>query len=170
MLNSVAMAYAAWLQKLIYDSGPCYTAPLKCDAALMPGGKYAPNNVHIALQTPAYSLIGISEIFASVTGLEYAFMKAPSSMKSVIMSVYLLTNAVGAILGIALSPFAVDPELVWLYAGLGIACFIAGVAFWLIFRKMDDAEEEMDESEQYGDKAVPADQVVGKHHEEEDEV
>ena len=28
------------------------------------------NDIHIAIQTPAYFLVGIAEIFASVTGLE----------------------------------------------------------------------------------------------------
>jgi proton-dependent oligopeptide transporter, POT family len=80
MFGAAAMAYAAGVQKLIYESGPCYDAPLACPAGLQPDGIYAPNNVHVAVQTPAYLLIGLSEIFASITGLEYAYTKAPPSM------------------------------------------------------------------------------------------
>lgn len=40
-------------------------------------------------------LIAISEIFASITGLEYAYNKAPARMKSVVMSVFLFMTAIG---------------------------------------------------------------------------
>lgn len=102
------MAYAAIVQYLIYRSPPCYNRPLECPAS--DGGKL-PNKVHVAVQTPAYALIGLSEIFASITGLEYAYTKAPLSMKSFVTAMFLLTNAFGAALGIALSPTAKDPKL-----------------------------------------------------------
>ncbi len=88
---ALAMAYAAIVQHLIYISPPCYTAPLACPAS----NGTEPNHVHVAVQTPAYLLIGLSEIFASITGLEYAFTKAPPSMKSFVMSMFLLTTAFG---------------------------------------------------------------------------
>ena len=65
------------------------------------------------------------------------------SMKSFIMSLFLFSNAGGSILGIALSPVSVDPKFTWLFGGLGVACFIGGCIFWIIFRKYNDTEEEM---------------------------
>ena len=106
------MAYAAITQHLIYAAGPCYNAPLACPAA----DDTTPNRIHVAVQTPAYFLIALSEIFASITGLEYAFTKAPPSMKSFVMSIFLLQNAFGSALGIALSPTATDPKLLWMYS------------------------------------------------------
>lgn len=69
---ALSMAFAAIIQHEIYIRPPYYTMP----------GTNGPNDIHVAVQTPGYILIGLSEIFASVTGLEYAFTKAPASMKS----------------------------------------------------------------------------------------
>ena len=125
---------------MIYSAGPCYDHPLK--GACSEGGTI-PNHVHIAVQVPAYVLIGLSEIFASVSGLEYAFTKAPASMKSLVMSIYLLQNAFGAALGIALSPTSEDPKLVIMYSSIAAATVIAGTVFWFIFKKYNNTEEEM---------------------------
>lgn len=81
--------------------------------------------------------MGLSEIFASVTGLEYAFTQAPDSMKSLVMSVFLLTTAGGAVLGVGVSPFARDPDVVGLYLGLGAVCAVVGVVFWVMYRVLD---------------------------------
>jgi POT family proton-dependent oligopeptide transporter len=64
-----------------------------------PSGEKLPNDIHVAWQTPAYVLVGISEIFASVTALEYAYTKAPTRLKSFVQAVYLLTSAFGSAIG-----------------------------------------------------------------------
>lgn len=171
---ALSMAYAAIVQHLIYNAGPCYKFPLACDASQ---GGIIPNRVHVAVQTPAYLLIGLSEIFASITGLEYAFTKAPASMKSFVMSMFLLTSAFGSALGIALSPTAKDPKyvpkiptsiellannstrLVTMYASLAGVTLIVAAIFWLLFKKYNAQEEDLNALEDQGDKAVMATEI-----------
>ncbi|KAI5289832.1 peptide transporter ptr2 [Ascosphaera acerosa] len=136
---AVAMAYAAIVQHIIYISPPCYRYP-KSDDCL---GGDVPNKVHVVVQTPAYFFIAISEIFASVTGMEYAFTKAPASMKSFVMSMFLLTNAFAAAIGIALSRAAKHPHMHWLFTALAIASFAAGAVFWVLYSRYNDTEEQM---------------------------
>ena len=143
-----AMAYAAIVQHVIYSSPPCYDAPLACDPS------HLPNQVHVALQTPAYFFVAVSEILASVTGLEYAFTKAPPSMKSFVMSIFLLQSAFGSALGVALAPFAKDPRLVWMYTGLCIATFIAAGLFWVCFQHLNATEDSMNALENKGETAA----------------
>jgi len=140
---SLAMAYAAIIQHFIYQAGPCYDHPL-CDADINSNGGVAQgNNIHIAAQTGAYMLIGISEIFASVTGLEYAYTKAPPSMKSFVQSLYLLTNAFGSALGEALTPALYDPAIQWVFVGLSVAAFITGWIIYFTFRHLNALEDDM---------------------------
>ncbi|ODQ49734.1 di/tri peptide transporter 2 [Saitoella complicata NRRL Y-17804] len=153
-MAALAMAYAAIIQHVIYSSGPNYEYP---------SGASVPNNVNVWLQIPAYVLIAFSEIFASITGLEYAFTKAPPSMKSFIMSMFLLTNAFGAAINIGLSTVAVDPKLVWMYTGISAACAIAGAVFWLSFRHYNKIEDEMNALEGKREGAVAVGKVEQVH-------
>lgn len=148
MFGSGAMVYAAVLQHYIYKSGPCYDHPKDCGAQF----DNVPNRVHVAIQTPAYFLIAISEILASITGLEYAYTKAPVNMKSFIMSLFLLTNAFGSAIGIALAPTAKNPKFVWTYSGLAVSCFIAGCLFWLCFKHYNAKEDELNNLEYMSEK------------------
>ncbi|PLB37576.1 peptide MFS transporter [Aspergillus candidus] len=141
VVASLAMMYAAIVQHLIYSAGPCYESP-HCELSLV-DGQYMGNNIHIAIQTPAYVFIGVSEIFASVSGLEYAYTKAPLSMKSFVQSMYLLTNAFGSAIGMALSPVAYDPAIMWMFTGLACASFATGFIFWGLYHHLNDQEAEM---------------------------
>ncbi|KAK2596154.1 peptide transporter ptr2 [Conoideocrella luteorostrata] len=140
---SLCLAYAAIVQHLIYSAGPCYDDPRGCAAGTHPDKSTDPNNVHVAIQTPAYVLIGISEIFISVTGLEYAYTKAPPSMKSFVQSIYLFTNAFGSAISEGLVPVAKNPKFVWMYTGVSVTAFITAVVFWFLFRHYDSQEEAM---------------------------
>jgi len=56
-------------------------------------------NLTIIYQIPQYALVGTSEILVCITGLEFAYDQAPPNMKSVVMSCYLLTSAMGNFIG-----------------------------------------------------------------------
>lgn len=88
-------------------------------------------------------LIAVSEIFASVTSLEYAYSKAPKNMRSLIQAVALFTNAFASAIGEALIPLADDPLLVWNYAVPAILAFVGGTIFWIQFRGLDAQEDAL---------------------------
>lgn len=166
IVASLAMAYAAIVQHLIYRAGPCFDSPL-CDASVDANGVSQGNNVHIAIQTPAYMLIGISEIFASVTGLEYAYTKAPPSLKSFVQAMYLLTNAFGSALAEAFVSVAVDPKILWMFVGFACASFLAGVFFWAMFHHLNAKEEDMNKLDAYEESVEDEHQV---HHSTDEKV
>lgn len=163
-IAALAMVYACVIQYYIYQAGPCYGKPTLCDADLV-NGVHQGNNIHIAAQTGAYILIGLSEIFASVTGLEYAYTKAPPGMKSFVQSMYLLTNAFGSAISEALNPLLYDPAIMWVFAGLAIAAVIAGALIWIIFHHLNDTEDEMNQLDQDVDKdpAMRKNSMNGQH-------
>ena len=93
--------------------------------------------------TGVYILIAVSEIFASVTTLEYAFTKAPKNMRSLVMAVQLFTTAFSAALAQAFTPLTDDPYVAWNYGSVAIISFATGVLFWFAYRKMDKEEEQL---------------------------
>lgn len=139
-LQAAAMAYTSGVQKIIYSAAPCYEMPLKCPLSV---GGSIPNNVSVALQVPAYVLDGLAGTLYYPTGQEYAYTKAPSSMRSLIQAVLMFTVAVGAALGIALSPLYRDPTILILYASLAGVMVLSGCIFMLSFRKYNREEEGM---------------------------
>ncbi|CAF1487195.1 unnamed protein product [Adineta ricciae] len=132
LLASASMAWTAFVQHLIYSTGPNYSfTQTPCPTCQ----KY--NDISVAWQIPSYFLIAISEIFAQITGLEYAYTHAPASMKSIVLSMFLLTTAIGSALNFALVPITVNPKLMWMYASLSIVSFLVGIVFYIVFRKED---------------------------------
>ncbi|KAG2173834.1 hypothetical protein INT43_005254 [Umbelopsis isabellina] len=135
LLASISIAYAAGVQSMIYKSPPYYDHVGEADG---------PNYISAAIQLPAYFFIALSEIFASITGLEYAYKKAPESMKSIVMAAYLFTTCVASILGFALVPVTVDPKLTWMYTGISAVMLVITPIFWFLHKDNDTVDVEED--------------------------
>ncbi|VDB95653.1 unnamed protein product [Peniophora sp. CBMAI 1063] len=136
MVGSAAMIWAAVTQHYIYKMSPCGSSAGTCDQ---------PAPINVWSQTGAYVLIAASEIFASITGLEYAFTKAPANMRSLVMGVFLFAQAVAAAIGEAFTSLSTDPLLVWNYSVMAALAGIGGILFWVSFRSLDAEEKRLNE-------------------------
>jgi len=137
---SASMVWAAVLQYYIYKTNPCGDYASTCVDS---EGNPLVSSLNVWIQTGSYVLIAFSEIFASITGLEYAFTKAPKNMRSLVMSIFLFMSALSAALGEAFVSLSSDPLLVWNYATVAILAFVATIAFWISFRKLDKDEDAL---------------------------
>jgi POT family proton-dependent oligopeptide transporter len=135
ILASFAMVGAAVIQHYIYATGECGKYMNSCD------GKFAPINVWT--QAVPYVLVGFSEIFTSITGLEFAFTKAPKNMRSLVTSYWHFMSAFSNALGQAFVSLSEDPLLVWNYTTVAILAFIGGILFWLHQRPTDKQEDAL---------------------------
>lgn len=153
MLAALAMISAVVIQYYIYKLSPCGQYPSTCD-------KPAPINVWV--QTAPYVLIAFSEIFASITGYEYAFTKAPKNMKSlgnfpsaspftiflanpnlIVQSIYLFMNAISSAIQQGLTGLSTDPLLLWNYGFVAVLAFIGGNLFYMTHYKLDKEEDKL---------------------------
>jgi POT family proton-dependent oligopeptide transporter len=80
-------------------------------------------------QVPAYVLITSAEILISITALEFAYTQAPRTMKSLIMSVYLLTVAAGNLITAGVNKAIGNPTVARLLEGPNYFLFFATLPF-----------------------------------------
>jgi len=132
--GSAAMIWACVVQYYIYKTSTCGTHA---------AGKDCSSPINVWAQTGAYVLIALSEIFASITSLEYGFTKAPKSMRSLVAAFALFMSAISAAIGEAFVPLSTDPLLVWNYGSMGVIAFVAGCIFYLQYRALDREEDQL---------------------------
>ncbi|EJD07116.1 PTR2-domain-containing protein [Fomitiporia mediterranea MF3/22] len=137
---AAAMIWAAVLQHYLYKTNPCGYHASTCEDD---EGNKLTSPLNVWIQSGTYVLIALSEIFASITGLEYAFTKAPKNMRSFVMGIFLLMSAISSAIGEAFVSLSEDPLLVWNYGAMGVFAFVAGTGFWFSFRRLDAEEEAL---------------------------
>ncbi|KAJ7796090.1 peptide/h+ symporter protein [Mycena olivaceomarginata] len=137
----LAMVYASVLQHFLYKTSPCDNdQPSACTDA---DGNPAASPINVWVVSGPYILVGMAEIFASITSLEYAYTKAPVRMKSVVMAFSQLQTALASALNFALVDVNVEDKFQWLFASFGIiATVFAGLFYWT-FRDLDRAEIQL---------------------------
>ncbi|OCH86995.1 oligopeptide transporter [Obba rivulosa] len=138
--GAFAMVWAAVVQHYVYKRNPCGYYVTTCEDQ---NGNPLTSDLNVWIQTGAYVLIAFSEILASITGLEYAFTKAPKNMRSLVMAIFLFMSALASALGEAFVSLSADPLLVWNYGVMGTLAGIAGVIFWFQYRELDSQEDEL---------------------------
>jgi len=137
---SLAMIWTAIVQYMIYQRNPCGYSVSTCKDA---EGNPLTSDLNVWIQTGSYILIASSEILTNITGLEYAYTKAPKNMRSLVMAVFLFMSAVASAIGEAFVFLSADPLLVWNYGIMGGLAAVFGVLFWFQFRHLDDQEDAL---------------------------
>jgi POT family proton-dependent oligopeptide transporter len=104
-----------------------------------------PVDINVWAQSGSYILIALSEVFASITSLEYAYSKAPKNMRSMVQAVALFMTAFAAAIGQALVPLAEDPNLVKNYFVVAGLALFGGAMFYIQFRNLDQEEDTLNQ-------------------------
>ena len=142
-----AMIWSAVIQYYIYKRSECgwHASGSRWNAELGEPESCPPAEINVWAQSGSYILIALSEVFASITSLEYAYSKAPKNMRSMVQAFALFMTAFAAAIGQALTGLAADPLLVWNYTLVACLAFIGGTCFYFQFRHLDIIEDELNE-------------------------
>ncbi|MCF7959090.1 MAG: MFS transporter, partial [Phycisphaerae bacterium] len=75
----------------------------------------------------AYLLLTAAEILISITGLEFAYTQAPKKMKSVVMSLWLVSVSVGNLVASGVNFIIIKPDGTSKLAGANYYWFFVGM-------------------------------------------
>uniref|UniRef100_A0A8C6E4I7 Solute carrier family 15 member 2 n=1 Tax=Moschus moschiferus TaxID=68415 RepID=A0A8C6E4I7_MOSMO len=111
--------------------------------------EYIPaNKMSVAWQLPQYALVTAGEVMFSVTGLEFSYSQAPSSMKSVLQAAWLLTIAFGNIIVLIVAQFsglAQWAEFIFFSCLMLVVCLIFSImGYYYVPLKPEDVQGSTD--------------------------
>lgn len=129
-----AFIYVTFLQWKLYNSPPYYDfthlKKLSSDEASVK----LRNDVELWWQIPPYILIGMSEVFVTITGYEIAYRETSvAEMKNMMMGFFLLTPSGGTILGLIVSIWSHDPNFVWVFGVQATLFGLVMITFWYFY-------------------------------------
>jgi len=83
----------------------------------------------IGWQIAAYVILTAAEVLVSVTALEFSYTQAPQTLKSVVMSIYLLSISLGNLLTAGINYLIATPDGGARLDGAAYYSFFAGLMF-----------------------------------------
>lgn len=129
MLGAINMVIGAVVQWKIYQTSPCGYYATTCDDV---------SPVSLGWLISLYAIPAVGEIFVNVTSYELAYTRAPARMKGLVYALCLFSSAISYALQLALSNVVQDPNLVWSYVALAVACFICAIIFPIFFKHLNE--------------------------------
>ncbi|WRT68098.1 uncharacterized protein IL334_005073 [Kwoniella shivajii] len=132
LLAAAGMVWSAIIQHAVYKTSPCGYQATTCedDSGVSPLSAW--------LVLPAFILSGLSESFAVVSAMEIGYMMSPPSLRSIINSLFLFTQALSAASILMFLPIMKDPYLVWPFTITTIITLIAAWGLWKTFSHLDE--------------------------------
>jgi len=116
---------------------------------------YAVSDVSFVAQIPQYLILTVAEIGVSTTGLEFFYAEAPVSLRTASSAVFLLTTAVGDLMGGILYEGACgwglsSSDLLFVCGGLmlGVSCVFVKFSTTYVYRAEEEGKEEEEEEEE----------------------
>lgn len=140
MLGVISSLVATILQWRVYETSPCGYYASNCTKGVSP--------ISAWYDVIVYALVAAGECFCYTEAYELAYTRAPEKSKGLVMALFLLTNAFSAAISEAVSGALVDPWLIYPFAAIAIAGFIAAVVFLIVYWNLDKiihAEQEAKE-------------------------
>lgn len=122
----------------------------------------------IGWQILAYIILTAAEVMVSITCLEFSYTQAPNRMKSLIMSIYLLSVSLGNLFTFGVNAFIQNPDgtsklpgasYYWFFTGVMLAAAVGFVFVAMVYREKTYIQDEETPVEDDAERPVP--QEVG---------
>lgn len=116
----------------------------------------SPNSVHMFWLIPQFVIMTAGEVMFSVTGLEFAYSQAPSTMKSFLQACWLLTVAFGNIIVVIIAEAKFFQSQAYEFFLFAVMMFIdMGIFIWLAlqYKYVTNSDKTSDEAD--AENAIP---------------
>lgn len=105
-----------------------------------------PNSINMLWQIPQYIIITAAEIMFSITGIEFSYSESPESMRSVISSLWLLTDSFGNIIVLVIAGFKMANEAIEMFV-YAVLMGVTMLVFIYLARRYTISKEKAKELE-----------------------
>jgi len=117
---------------------------------------------NIGWQMPAYALLSAGEVMVSITSLEFAYTQAPKAMKSIMMSLYLLSISAGNAFTALVHVFIANPDGTVKLQGAAYYNFFAALSIGCVAVFIVVAKRYREKSYLQGDMPVPLEEAAAE--------